>query len=130
MYYYQQPCCPYLSNVAIYSFVHKEEFLLLEVQKQYFFLPNVILLVSPPIISLIWFRTRIIGNKSLFYTFLGKKVAHNVVTWLASSNYTAAPWLCDHFSGSPVLRAIETLFAGVRDFCFLCLYALCPASIA
>jgi hypothetical protein len=39
--------------------------LLLEVLNLYFILPNVILPISLPRISLIWFRTKIIGNKML-----------------------------------------------------------------
>jgi len=42
--------------------VHKLEFLLLEALNLNLILPNVILPVSPPSISLIWFRTTIIGN--------------------------------------------------------------------
>jgi hypothetical protein len=38
-------------------------FLSLEAINLYLILPNVMLLVSPPSISLIWFRTRIIGNR-------------------------------------------------------------------
>jgi hypothetical protein len=42
--------------------VHRAEFFLLEVLNLYLILPNVILPVSPPSISLICFRAGIIGN--------------------------------------------------------------------
>jgi hypothetical protein len=44
--------------------VHEANFCLLEVLISYFIPPNVNFPVSPPSIYLIWFRTRIIGNKS------------------------------------------------------------------
>jgi hypothetical protein len=50
-------------TLSLYQYaVHRLEFLLLEVLNLFLILRNVILSVSPPSISLIWFRTRIIGN--------------------------------------------------------------------
>jgi hypothetical protein len=61
-------CLKLNNNLAVrtlprYQYVvHKLVFLLFEVLNLYSVIQNVILLVSPPSKSLIWFQTRIIGN--------------------------------------------------------------------
>jgi len=52
--------------ICLYSrlkyILHKLEFILLEVLNLYYILPNVILRMYPPSVSLFRLRTRIIGN--------------------------------------------------------------------
>jgi hypothetical protein len=76
-----------IRTFPVYQYtVHKAIFLSLEVLNVYLVLPNLILPVSPSSISLIWFRTLVIGNtllnkKSLYFVTHRKPFTLVLISW-------------------------------------------------